>query len=186
MSRWPPDTSARLKTAALALFDERGFANVTAAEIAACAGMTERTFFRHFKAKDEVLFEDYAGVKAELTSAIVSAPEGTSARALLTLIAEFLSNQFQNDRDLHRALLRVVASDATLRTRALQRDHEWGAAVTEGFTRRGYTPLHAEVLAGVTTAMFRIIYIAWASDHRNETLAERFEVVQKNLLAALS
>ena len=56
MGRWEPDSRGRLQEAALALYSERGFDQTTAAEIAARAGVTERTFFRHFTDKREVLF----------------------------------------------------------------------------------------------------------------------------------
>jgi hypothetical protein len=56
MTRWEPNARGRLEQAALALYGERGFENTTVAEIAARAGLTERTFFRHFADKREVLF----------------------------------------------------------------------------------------------------------------------------------
>ena len=46
----------RLEQAALELYVERGFEQTTVAEIAQRAGLTERTFFRHFADKREVLF----------------------------------------------------------------------------------------------------------------------------------
>jgi AcrR family transcriptional regulator len=46
----------RLQEAALKLFEERGYEQITAADIAAEAGVTQRTFFRHFPDKREVLF----------------------------------------------------------------------------------------------------------------------------------
>ena len=56
MSRWQSDPRGRLEQAALQLFMERGFESTTVAEIAERAGLTERTFFRHFADKREVLF----------------------------------------------------------------------------------------------------------------------------------
>src|SRR6478736_6573830 len=56
MARWEPDSRGRLEQAALELFGERGFESTTVAEIAARAGLTERTFFRYFTDKREVLF----------------------------------------------------------------------------------------------------------------------------------
>jgi AcrR family transcriptional regulator len=56
MSRWKPDASTRLQEAALEIYGERGFEQTTVAEIAQRAGLTERTFFRHFADKREVLF----------------------------------------------------------------------------------------------------------------------------------
>ncbi len=54
--RWEPNARGRLERAALELYGERGFDQTTVAEIAWRAGLTERTFFRHFAAKREVLF----------------------------------------------------------------------------------------------------------------------------------
>ena len=56
MARWEPDSRGRLEQAALELYGERGFEQTTVAEIAERAGLTERTFFRHFADKREVLF----------------------------------------------------------------------------------------------------------------------------------
>lgn len=56
MGRWEPNARGRLGKAALELFDERGYEQTTVAEIAKRAGLTERTFFRHYADKREVLF----------------------------------------------------------------------------------------------------------------------------------
>ena len=56
MSRWKPDAPGRLMAAAIELFDEQGYEATTVAKIAARAGLTKRTFFRHFADKREVLF----------------------------------------------------------------------------------------------------------------------------------
>ena len=56
MGRWQPDAAGRLQQAALELYAERGYEQTTVAEISERAGLTERTFFRHFADKREVLF----------------------------------------------------------------------------------------------------------------------------------
>jgi AcrR family transcriptional regulator len=56
MGRWEPNARGRLEQAALELFIERGFEQATVTEIAGRAGLTERTFFRCFADKREVLF----------------------------------------------------------------------------------------------------------------------------------
>src|SRR3954462_5876818 len=66
----------RLQQAALELYQERGFDQTTAAEIAARAGVNERTFFRHFPDKREVLFDGEADLRATLTQAVAEAPDG--------------------------------------------------------------------------------------------------------------
>ena len=79
MSRWEPNARGRLKQAALALYGERGFEHTTVAEIAERAGLTERTFFRHFADKREVLFAGAGALQELLVSTVASAPESAGA-----------------------------------------------------------------------------------------------------------
>src|SRR6516164_5422505 len=68
MGRWEPNARGRLEQAAMALYGERGFEQTTVAEIAERAGLTERTFFRHFADKREVLFagsDEFQGLIVE-------------------------------------------------------------------------------------------------------------------------
>src|SRR5258708_23636222 len=64
----------RLQQAALELYGERGYELTTAAEIAAKAGVTERTFFRHFADKREVLFDGDTLLGDALNSSVRDAP----------------------------------------------------------------------------------------------------------------
>src|SRR5260221_11308232 len=75
MSRWEPNARGRLEQAALELLIERGFGQNTVAEIAKRAGLTERTFFRYFADKREVLFAGAGSLQEFLVSALASAPE---------------------------------------------------------------------------------------------------------------
>ena len=74
MGRWEPDSRGRLQEAALALYSERGFDQTTAAQIAARAGLTERTFFRHFADKREVLFGGSALLQERIVAGVAEAP----------------------------------------------------------------------------------------------------------------
>jgi AcrR family transcriptional regulator len=76
MGRWEPDSRGRLQEAALALYSERGFDQTTAAEIAARAGVTERTFFRHFTDKREVLFGGSKLLQERILSGVARALTG--------------------------------------------------------------------------------------------------------------
>src|ERR1035438_3906451 len=73
MGRWQPDSRGRLEQAALALFGERGFENTTVAQIAARAGLTERTFFRYFADKREVLFWGSRTLQELMVNALLNA-----------------------------------------------------------------------------------------------------------------
>jgi AcrR family transcriptional regulator len=49
-------TRQELISAAMRLFEERGYEQATVAEIASAAGVSTKTFFNYFASKDEVLF----------------------------------------------------------------------------------------------------------------------------------
>jgi AcrR family transcriptional regulator len=83
-------THEALRRAALASFASKGFANVTVTELARVAGVTERTFFRHFPTKEAVLFQDYETQVEWLSEALAQRPESESLfDAVLVSIASF-------------------------------------------------------------------------------------------------
>src|SRR5580704_12167717 len=78
MGRWEPDARGRLAQAALELYSERGFEQTTVAEIAEQAGLTERTFFRHFADKREVLFAGAGRLQQHVVDAVANAPRSAA------------------------------------------------------------------------------------------------------------
>jgi AcrR family transcriptional regulator len=71
-------TREALRQAALTSFARKGFSNVTVTELARAAGVTERTFFRHFPSKEAVLFQDYETQVEWLADALARRPESES------------------------------------------------------------------------------------------------------------
>jgi len=98
-------THEALRQAALKSFAHKGFANVTVTELAREAGVTERTFFRHFPTKEAVLFQDYETQLEWLTDALARRPSSESLfDAVLASVAAFPHD------------LEVVRQAATART----------------------------------------------------------------------
>jgi AcrR family transcriptional regulator len=71
-------THEALRQAALKKFASEGFGNVTVEQLAQEAGVTERTFFRHFPSKEAVLFQDYDTQVEWLAEALAQRPRSES------------------------------------------------------------------------------------------------------------
>src|ERR1700724_1203764 len=110
MSRWEPDSRGRLEQAALALYGERGFDNTTVADIAVRAGLTERTFFRYFADKREVLFSGAGTLQELLVSAVVSAPDSATPIDAVAAALEGAGALLQERREFARQRQAVIAA----------------------------------------------------------------------------
>src|SRR3954467_14884015 len=110
VSRWEPDAQGRLQAAALELFEERGFEQTTVEDIAARAGLTKRTFFRHFADKREVLFDGGDALRQVFVEGLEAA---TAAEPLdaITASLQAAGAQFGEDRrEFARRRQRVIAA----------------------------------------------------------------------------
>jgi AcrR family transcriptional regulator len=166
-------THEALRRAALASFASKGFANVTVAELAREAGVTERTFFRHFPTKEAVLFQDYETQVEWLSEALAQRP--TSETVFGAVLASVAS--FPHD-------LEVVRQAATARNELISADRIAShlrvvqssfAGVITDFIKKRYShtsDLVAEV-AGATLAAALVVAVEnWGSNGCTGDLGE--------------
>ena len=150
-----------MREAALELFEERGYAQTTAAEVAERAGLTERTFFRHFPDKREVLFDGEDDLLDRLTAAVADAPERTSPVGAVAAGLDAVAVVFEGRREAVARRARVVTAHAELRERELMKLASWSEALGDVLRGRGVPGLEAELLAEVSVAVFRVAYGRW-------------------------
>jgi AcrR family transcriptional regulator len=161
MGRWVPGARGRLQRAAFELFVERGFEQTTVAEIAARAELTERTFFRHFADKREVLFAGQDELTAEIVRALAEAPAELAALDAAVVAVE-ASAQVLGDRpDGPRARQAVIDAHPDLRERELIKMEGLASAVAEGLERRGVPAAAASLAALSAVAVFRTGFERW-------------------------
>jgi AcrR family transcriptional regulator len=170
MARWEPDSRGRLEQAALALYAERGYENTTVAEIAARAGLTERTFFRHFADKREVLFWGAAMLEELVVSAVEAAPESASPIDAITLALEATGPMFEERRDSARRRQRVIDANTELRERELIKLESLASALAGALRRRGVADPAATLTAEAGIAVFRVAFARWVSDRDSRDL----------------
>ncbi|PXX09215.1 TetR/AcrR family transcriptional regulator [Mycolicibacterium moriokaense] len=166
-------THEALRRAALVSFASKGFANVTVAELAREAGVTERTFFRHFPTKEAVLFQDYETQVEWLSEALAQRPTSESVfDAVLASVASFPHD------------LEVVRQAATARNELISADRVAShlrvvqssfAGVITDFIKKRYShtsDLVAEVAGSTLAAALVVAVENWGSNGCTGDLGE--------------
>ncbi len=172
MSRWQPDARGRLERAAVELFTEQGFAATTVPQIAARAGLTTRTFFRHFADKREVLFagdEELPALVARLATDAPAAlgPLPAIAYALETVAA----STFEGRRAYLRTRRAVIQADAGLRERELRKRAALADGIGRGFRERGVDELTALLAAQLAVTVFSVTIDRWLDQDGEQPLS---------------
>ena len=170
MGRWEPDARGRLERAALELYFDRGFDQTTVAEIAERAGLTERTFFRHFADKREVLFRGDE-LAQRLTTALTGVPDSVTALDAVAAALESLSDFFDERRPYSEKRQAVIAGNAGLRERELIKLASLAATIGEALRQRGVTEPAASLTAEAGMAVFRVAFDRWLADPQRRGLA---------------
>jgi AcrR family transcriptional regulator len=164
MGRWEPDARGRLEQAALALYGERGFEQTTVAEIAKRAGLTERTFFRHYADKREVLFAGAGSLQDLLVSTLASTPDSAAPIDAVAAALEAAAALLQQRREYFRQRQAVIAAHAELQERELIKLASLAAALADTLRRRGVKEPAASLAAEAGIAVFRIAFERWISE----------------------
>ena len=172
MVRWEPDSRSRLEQAALALYGERGFDDTTVAEIAARAGLTERTFFRHFADKREVLFGGAGALQAHLVDAVVSAPDTAGPIDAIARALDAAGDLFEERRDFARRRQAILAASEELQERELKKLASLSAALAAALRQRGVDEPAASLTGELAIAVFRIGFEQWVTEGNQRTLLE--------------
>ena len=160
MPRWEADAAGRLQRAALELFDERGFDRTTVAEIAKRAGLNERSFYRYFADKREVLFDGDGNLEAYLTQALEAAPAGLSPLdAMLAILAD--AARMFLPKELLRTRERVIEANPQLRERELIKMAAIHAALVSTLQARGADETTARIAADMAISIWRVAAGRW-------------------------
>ncbi|HUJ64481.1 MAG TPA: TetR family transcriptional regulator [Acidimicrobiales bacterium] len=172
MGRWEPNARGRLELAAMELYVERGFENTTVAEIAGRAGLTERTFFRHFADKREVLFSGAAALQERLTGAIAGAPGSDAPIEVVASALEGAGALLQERGTWARQRQAVIGASEELRERELIKLASLAEAVGDALRRRGVQDPAASLTAEAGIAAFRVAFERWVDQPPKQNLPQ--------------
>ncbi len=179
MSRWEPNARGRLEEAALQLYSERGFDQTTVTEIAQRAGLTERTFYRHFADKREVLFGGEGALDEIVTRAVAEAAESVAPIDALADGLLIVAELFRGRRDHAHRRQAVIAANPELQERELIKLSRLAASTAEALRRRGVTEPAASLIAEAGIAVFKVAFDRWIGDgggrQLSTVIAESFD-----------
>jgi AcrR family transcriptional regulator len=152
-------THERLQTAAIHLFAINGYDSTSVAEIAAAAGVSEMTFFRYFRAKENVLLEDpYDPVMAAAISAQPSHhPPLVRAVAGIRGAWHELSSSATEEV---RVRVRIIAQSPTLRSSLARTSADTEYAIAAAI---GGDAFQARVVASVVMAALNTALLEWSA-----------------------
>jgi AcrR family transcriptional regulator len=173
MARWEPDARGRLETAAMELFRERGYVRTTVEEIAARAGLTERTFFRYFADKREVLFSGSKALEKSIIDRIAVAHAEASPFRVVVAAFEAAADELQDLRhfDFVRARYALVTKHAELQERELIKLSSLALAVAKALRARGVSEPAASLAAEAGIAVFKVGFERWVSERKPQGFA---------------
>ncbi|MGH9123056.1 MAG: TetR family transcriptional regulator [Acidimicrobiales bacterium] len=161
MVRWEPDARARLEEAAFDLYEEGGFDRTTVAEIAERAGLAERTFFRYFTDKKEVLFSGAETLTEQVVSAVTNAPAVASPVQAAKAGLEAAAALLQDRRPFAIRRQRIIAASPELEERELIKLSMLARSVAAALSGRGVTDSAASLTAEASMAVFREAFQSW-------------------------
>lgn len=165
------------------LYAERGFDRTTVAEIAARAGLTERTFFRYFADKREVLFWGAGALQNLVVEGIAQASPETTPLDAVTGALEATASVFAERRQFARQRQTLIAAHAELQEREVMKLTSLASAIAEALRARGVGEHAASLTAQVGVAVFRVAFERWIDDARRRDLREDIRATLAELKA---
>lgn len=171
MGRWEPNARGRLERAAMELYAERGFEPTTVTDIAARAGLTERTFFRYFTDKREVLFAGSALLQDLLVATIADADASVSPMDAVATALEAVAALLQPRRTHSRERHAIITANPGLQERELIKLATLAAAIATALRGRGVKEPAASLTAEAGIAVFKIAFERWVSESKHRDLS---------------
>ena len=172
MGRWDPNARGRLERAALELYLERGYEQTTVTEIAGRAGLTQRTFFRHFADKCEVLFAGSTWLQELVVGTLSGAPDSAAPIDAVCAALQAAGAAIQEGGDRPRQRQAVIDANPDLQERELIKLARIAAAIAGALRERGVADPAAGLTAEAGVAVFKIAFGRWISQDEGADLPE--------------
>jgi AcrR family transcriptional regulator len=172
MARWEPGAAERLQKAALELFTSQGSDHTPAAHSAAPAGLTQRTFFRYFGDKRDVLFHGQESFVQTFLSGVEAAPPGASPIELVRHALASGTALFANDRRPYSRMRQaVIDAHPGLQERERHKLAGLALALAAALRRKGVAEPSATLAAESGATVFAVAFAEWLRTDDERPLA---------------
>ncbi|GGR13009.1 TetR family transcriptional regulator [Deinococcus ruber] len=167
------------------LYVERGFEQTTVAEIAERADLTERTFFRHFTDKREVLFRGAGLLQDHILNALLAAPVSSTPLDAVTIGLEAAGDFFQGNPERSRIRQSIIQANAELQARELSKMAALATAISGALRQRGVSDPAADLTAEAGVVIFRTAFERWVSSTGEEVWTSLIRAALDDLKAVM-
>jgi AcrR family transcriptional regulator len=134
------------------------------AEIAARAGVTERTFFRHFADKREVLFFGAGVLQELLVSSVAGAPATASPMDAVMVALVSACELLESRGAAARQRQAVISASVELREREVVKLAALASSLSGALRERGVGEPAASLTAEAGVAVFRVSFERWVDE----------------------
>jgi AcrR family transcriptional regulator len=173
MARWAPGARGRLQAAAFELFTDKGYEETTVADIAARAGVTERTFYRYFADRREVFFDGAQDLQDYLVKTVQAAPaEVGPLDAIVGALYRAAGEVFAERSALARRRQRLIDANPELHEREVAKMSRLATTLAATLRARGAAEPVASVAAETGIALFRVAFAQWVDEHNTTGLED--------------
>jgi AcrR family transcriptional regulator len=185
MARWEPNASERLTEAAMELFAERGYGKTTVEDIATRAGLTERTFFRYFADKREVLFAGSEQFQKLIADGVRGAAKTSPPLDAVVGAWAAAGDFFEERRAFSRKRSALIAAHPELQERELIKFTALAATVAEILKERGASGAAASLATEAGLAIAKVAFEQWTKDPKDRSLAFHLNGARRQLEAVI-
>ena len=146
------------------LYTERGFEQTTVAEIAQRAGLTERTFFRHFADKREVLFRGSGELRELFVTTLAACPQELPPIEAVARAVEAAAGLLGERPGWARRRQTLILAHPELQERELIKLAGLAAALATTLRERGVADPTASLTAEAAIAVFKVAFESWVAE----------------------
>ncbi|MEH7912079.1 TetR/AcrR family transcriptional regulator [Rhizobium laguerreae] len=175
----------RFEHAAYQLFGERGYAATTVPEIASKAGLTERTFYRYFTDKREVMFWRAGDHQMSIANEMAKARTGEPSLTMVARAFESIAPFIDGNRAIVKLRQRLISAHEDLQERELMKLHKLSCAIDLALQQKGIRSTASRAVAEIGAAVWKVALENWHADETEKPFARHVQAALTEFQAGL-